>query len=297
MKIDSLFVYHTLRATSPAGQVMLNSACETLQNNRNVYDEMINKNGGKTKKVETTSEYAKIHNYEPWSARMTDNYPLRTSRISFEREGTKVRVEREIFHLDSLTQDVFEFKERFEMVSKEVKWSDEVAKDQLMALLSYNIIATLNNHDSSDRILNEILKRKYDTRLEELYETKLSQVKQINFRYIKQYQEEIEQLAKRLIICAEPAIKDTSKIIDRQFIRGLHPDVRMHSFTNGTTTAEEIYDNISMAEPYIKTRYDHPHRKSNFENKEINKNKREGVSNHFNGYERDNHKYSAAKSD
>jgi len=95
-----------------------------------------------------------------------------------------------------------------------------------MASLSYKIIATPNNHNSSDIILNEILRSEYDTRLEKLYETRLSQVEQINFRYIEQYREEIKQLAKRLIICAEPAIKDTSKIIDKQSIRGLHPTLK-----------------------------------------------------------------------
>lgn len=88
----------------------------------------------------------------------------------------------------------------------------------------------IESHDKLEDSISRVLSLNYKSAMTEIYEEKLTNLKQETYPLILDYVFEIQEICKRLSVCTKKTKSEMQSIQDRTLFRGLHRLTRLKIF-------------------------------------------------------------------
>ena len=180
-------------------------------------------------------------------------FKTRTEKIVYSSTLTKAQFHIELEYLDSLKdQNILDWRLKFLDAMHRCNWTEEVAKDYLLALSDLSLHHLFIKEDSLETQLFCLIQKKYPSSMIDNLNVRLSSLRQDSFHDVEDYMEAINGLLLRWAAASNATNEEVRIKRHTVFKQDLSSSTRTFMDLQNITNAELIFNRILETENNLK---------------------------------------------
>ncbi|KAG0420429.1 hypothetical protein EQH57_0149 [Dictyocoela roeselum] len=181
-----------------------------------------------------------------------ENQNTKEATFEYVSATTGLRIQHRITVLTNIfEQDLLKWVSNFREIARMCNWSDEAKVEVLTQVISCEIQSKIGPRSSSEKILSDLLRLKYNSTKAHHYYLKLANIKQRNFIRIKAYANKISEICNKLGICCNWSAELIKEKVEEAFFLNLEGCVKMEMAKLSKNNMNQIYETIEKVENMI----------------------------------------------